>query len=103
MRSLGDQVLSEPLVTIRDGRLVLPVKTQRRSSVPDIVHDQSASGQTLFVEPKACVEAANSVRSLEISKRKEVERLLRDLTSDVHTNLPRLESNLLALGILDRL
>ncbi len=103
MRSLGDQVLSEPLVTVRDGRLVLPVKTQRQSSVPGIVHDQSASGQTLYVEPLACVEAANHVRSLETSERKEVERLLRELTNEVHTNLPRLKSDVEALSILDRL
>src|SRR5439155_22082995 len=71
-------VLQEPIVTQRGGRYVLPVKADFRGRVRGIVHDQSASGATVFVEPMAVVELNNRVRELEAEERAEIERILRE-------------------------
>ncbi len=72
--------LQEPIVTIRNGRLVVPVKSEHKSSVPGIVHDVSSTGATLFVEPSAAVELGNAVRELEVQEKNEIERILRSLS-----------------------
>ena len=74
------QYLQEPLVTLRNGRRVVPVKLQNRRSVPGLVHDQSSSGQTVFVEPMAVVERQNRIQSLRADERDEIERILQELT-----------------------
>jgi DNA mismatch repair protein MutS2 len=75
--------LQEGFVTERSGRPVLAVKASSRGSVPGIVHDASASGQTLFVEPLAVVEDGNRLREAESAEREETERILRDLSASV--------------------
>ena len=80
LRGAAASHLQEALVTQRDGRYVLPVKADFRGRVPGVVHDVSDSGQTVFVEPLAVVELGNEHRQLELEERKEVERILRDLS-----------------------
>lgn len=75
--------LQEPLVTQRGGRYCLPVKSECRGQVPGVVHDQSASGATLFIEPMAAVETSNEITSLERQEQAEVERVLRELSGQV--------------------
>jgi DNA mismatch repair protein MutS2 len=75
--------LQEPIVTIRDGRYVLPVRAEARGSVPGVVHDTSASGQTVYVEPMAVVDLGNTWRELQVQERREVERILRELSEAV--------------------
>jgi len=75
--------LQEPIVTIRDGRYVLPVKTDFRGAVPGVVHDTSASGATVYVEPLAVVELGNRWRELQVQERREVDRILRELSRSV--------------------
>lgn len=73
--------LQEALVTERSGRYVVPVKVEHRAIVKGIVHDESASGATVFIEPMAAVEMNNKIRSLQIEEQREVERILRRLSA----------------------
>ena len=79
-------ILQDAIVTVRDGRYVVPVKTEYKGSVPGIVHDQSASGATLFIEPQPIVEANNRLRELESEEKAEIDRILRDFSERVAVN-----------------
>ena len=69
--------LQDPIVTLRDGRYVLPVRSEARSAVPGIVHDSSASGATIYVEPLAVIDLGNRWRELQAQERHEIERIMR--------------------------
>ena len=73
------QYLQESTVTMRDGRFVLPVKSEYRGQVNGLVHDTSATGQTFFIEPMEIVEANNDIRILEGKEQEEIERIIREL------------------------
>ena len=72
--------LQDPIVTLRDGRYVLPVRSEARSAVPGIVHDSSASGATIYVEPLAVIDLGNRWRELQAQERHEIERIMRTLS-----------------------
>lgn len=94
--------LQETIITQRNGRYVLPIKAEARSSVPGIVHDQSTSGATLYVEPQSMVDANNRYRKLELDERDEVQRILAELSSQVAVNgetLVGLVGNLIRLDL----
>ena len=74
--------LQDPIVTIRDGRFVVPVKTECRGEVAGLVHDTSASGSTVFVEPMGAVDANNEVKVLVSQEGKEIERILAELSAE---------------------
>lgn len=73
--------LQEAIVTIRDDRFVVPVKAEHRGEVPGVVHDSSASGATLFVEPNAVVESNNAIRALQAQEEEEIRRILAELSA----------------------
>ena len=74
--------LRDPIITIRQGRYVVPVKSEHRADVPGLVHDVSATGSTYFVEPMSAVNANNALRELEIKEKKEIERILSELSAE---------------------
>ena len=74
--------LREPIITIRQGRYVVPVKSECKNDMPGLVHDVSATGSTYFVEPMSAVNANNALRELEIKEKKEIERILAELSSE---------------------
>lgn len=75
--------LREPIITLRQGRYVVPVKSECKGDVPGLVHDISASGSTFFVEPAGAVNANNALRELEIKEKKEILRILSELSAEV--------------------
>ena len=90
-------------VTLRNGRYVIPVRREGRGSLGGIVHDSSHSGQTVFVEPPAAVEAGNRIRELESDEKEETERVLRELTDELRPEREALVGALEALIALDAL
>ena len=94
-------VVQDPVVTQRNGRYVIPIRAESRGQVPGIVHDQSASGATLFVEPLAVVDMANRWRTLILEEEREVERILRALSQEVGQQAEALASSVDGLAQID--
>ncbi len=93
--------LREPIITIRDGRYVVPVKSECRGEVPGLVHDVSATGSTYFVEPMSAVNANNALRELEIKEKKEIERILAELSAEAAAHREDIALNVDMLTRLD--
>ncbi len=104
IRSGNNQsLLQDSLITERAGRYVVPVKQEHRSEVKGIVHDESASGATVFIEPLAVVEQNNRIKSLQVEEKREVERILRSLSAKVAEAADDLDLNYATLSYLDML
>ncbi len=93
--------LREPIITIRDGRYVVPVKSECRNDVPGLVHDVSATGSTYFIEPMSAVNANNALRELELKEKKEIERILAELSAEAAAHRGDIELNFDLLVRLD--
>ena len=93
--------LQDAVVTQRNGRFCIPVKAEHRSQVPGMIHDQSSTGSTLFIEPMAIVKLNNDLRELEIREEKEIEKILADLSSQAALEAPAIEEDIQLLTELD--
>ena len=93
--------LQEEIITIRDGRQVIMVKDEFRNQVKGVIHDQSASGATLFLEPVETLEMNNQIRSLRIEEKREIEKILKALTAMIFEQLDDITQSLSAAGLLD--
>lgn len=93
--------LTDSLITIRNNRLVLPVRAEYKNSFKGVVHDSSASGETVFMEPMSCFILNNELQGLFVAEANEIERILRELTEVVRLEVDSLRSNLEILTYLD--
>jgi len=93
--------LREPIITIRSDRFVVPVKSEFKSSVPGLVHDVSSSGSTFFIEPMQAVNANNALRELFARERKEIERILAELSAEAAAYKQHIDQNYEMLVQLD--
>lgn len=97
----GKTYLQESLITMRDGRYCVPVKQEYRGNVTGIIHDQSSSGSTLFVEPTAVVELNNKLRELSVKEAEEIQIILANLSISCAEYIDRLRCDLKLLPYLD--
>ena len=103
-RSLPERVqVSDGSVTLRGGRYCIPIRREGKSAVGGLVHDASGSRQTLFVEPPMAIEAMNDIREIEIAIRREIDRILRELTGRLRDRRAELAESYDALCDLDSL
>ena len=93
--------LQDGVITMRNGRYCVPVKAEHKSNVPGMVHDQSSSGSTIFVEPLSVVKLNNELRELEIREQKEIEAVLADLSNQTCAHIDELTLDLELIGDLD--
>lgn len=93
--------LQDAIVTMRDGRYVVPVKAEHRAKINGIVHDQSSSGATLFIEPQIIVDLNNKLRELELKEEAEIARILLELSGKVAEHYHELKNNQKILADLD--
>ncbi len=115
MRGIGDKIhtqlnsilnssrtyLQDAVITMRDGRYCLPVKAEHKNQVAGMVHDQSSTGSTLFIEPMAIIKLNNDLRELEIQEKKEIEAVLADLSNQTAPYTEELLNNQVILSQLD--
>lgn len=93
--------LMDNIYTLRDGRYVVPVRSEFKNSFKGIVHDQSSSGQTVFIEPMFVIDLNNDLKKLEIDEEKEIERILREFSKRIYEILPQLITNLSIISSID--
>jgi len=98
---INQKYFQDQIVTMREDRYVIPVKQEYKFNFPGLVHDQSASGATLFIEPMAVVNLNNDIKKYLLEEKTEIERILRTLSENVGLNAEEMEGSLDTLGQLD--
>lgn len=93
--------LQDPVITTRDGRYCIPVKAEYKSQVPGILHDRSATGATLFIEPSVVVNLSNELKELEEKEKEEIDRILKNLSAKVATYKDTIGENQKTITMLD--
>ncbi len=102
IKNLKDkEIVREDYITLRDGRIVIPVKAEHKRHIRGFIHSESATGQTVYIEPEETLELNNEIISLNFAERREVERLLRELTKKIGSYSDELLNSLDTLSDLD--
>ncbi|MBL8099146.1 MAG: endonuclease MutS2 [Anaerolineales bacterium] len=99
--SKTSQMLQEPIITQRDGRYVIPLRAEFKGKIKSVIHDQSSSGATLFIEPLPIVEANNEIRELQLAQRDEEQRILAEVSAIVGEHAVELKYGVENLAVLD--
>ena len=102
-KAVAGGLASEAQLTVRGGRMVIPLRAEAKRKIRGFVHDASATGQTVYLEPADCMELGNDIRLAEAEEAREVERLLREATEYVRNDLAAIETNQVLLGSVDLL
>lgn len=102
MKTLEEQgMVREDYLTLRDGRMVIPIKAEHKRHLRGFIHSESSTGQTVYIEPEQTLELNNEIISLNFAERREVERLLRELTDLIGKESVKLKDSLNALAYID--
>jgi DNA mismatch repair protein MutS2 len=99
--AIGSGYATEDQPTIRQGRMVIPIRAEARRKIQGFVQDTSSTGQTVYIEPAACLDLNNEIRELTSAERREIERILRHLTAGIRGHLPAIRDGIDALSVLD--
>jgi DNA mismatch repair protein MutS2 len=102
-RVAEEELVTEEYVTLREGRLVLPMRTEFKRKVPGIIHGESQSGSTVFLEPAEIFDMNNEIAELTFAERREVERILRTLTEELGSEADRFQASMWKLQLIDSL
>lgn len=94
-------LVQEEYITMRDGRTVLPIKAEHKRHVKGFIHSESASGQTVYIEPEETLELNNDILSLKFAEKREIERILKELTKRIGEASPKLRESFLSVSELD--
>ncbi len=100
-RVAEDELVTDEYITLREGRLVLPVKTENKRKIPGIIHGESSSGGTVFLEPAEIFDLNNEIAELTFAERREIERILRTLTEELGVEADAFQLSLWKLQLLD--
>ncbi|MEC6747812.1 endonuclease MutS2 [Marinilactibacillus sp. XAAS-LB27] len=101
VRGSQARFLTDAIITMRNDRYVIPVKHENKSTFGGVVHDQSSTGQTLFIEPQSVVDLNNRLKQYQSEERSEVERILAELTNEIMPHTVEIEQNMTVLILLD--
>ena len=96
-----EDITREDYITLRDGRIVVPVKVEHKRHVKGFIHSESSTGQTVYIEPEETLELNNEIVSLSFAEKREIERLLKELTKRISSESSRLKDSLITIGYLD--
>jgi DNA mismatch repair protein MutS2 len=97
----ADDIVREDYLTLRDGRMVIPIKSEHKRHIRGFIHSESSTGQTVYIEPEETLDLNNDIISLSFAERREIERILRELTKLVGQSSEQLKTSLEALAYID--
>ena len=102
MKSLDSEgIVREDYLTLRDGRMVIPVKVEHKRQIRGFIHSESATGQTVYIEPEQTLELNNEIITLGFAEKREIEKLLKDITSLIGKESDKLKESLMAISYID--
>ncbi len=96
-----DDIVREDYLTLRDGRMVIPIKSEHKRHIRGFIHSESATGQTVYIEPEETLDLNNDIISLSFAERREIERILKELTKMIGQSSEQLKTSLVTIAYID--